>query len=84
MAIAPIPHSEKEEVPVHSGNKLQSGTPIRIIREPYFGRLGTVTGLPAQPQKVDSGAVVRVLNARLDDGEEVCVPRANVEIIATS
>lgn len=58
------------------------GTPIRVIREPYFGRLGEVTDLPPQPQTVDSGARVRVLKARLDGGEEVTVPRANVEIIA--
>jgi hypothetical protein len=32
---------------------------------------------------VDSGTEVRVLKAKLDDGEEVVVPRANVEIIAT-
>jgi hypothetical protein len=61
---------------------LAPGTPIRVIREPYFGRLGQVTGLPPQPQTVDSGAKVRVLQARLDDGQEVTVPRANVEIIA--
>jgi hypothetical protein len=61
---------------------LAAGTPIRIIREPYFGRLGAVTGLPSQPQTVDSGAKVRVLLAKLDDGQEVTVPRANVEIIA--
>ena len=61
---------------------LAPGTPIRVIREPYFGRLGKVTGLPSQPQTVDSGARVRVLQAKLDDGQEVTVPRANVEIIA--
>lgn len=62
---------------------LSVGTPIRVIREPYFGRLGAVTELPAQLMVVESGAEVRVLKARLDDGVEVCVPRANVEIIAS-
>ncbi|MFM9872650.1 MAG: hypothetical protein ACKVQS_04185 [Fimbriimonadaceae bacterium] len=70
--------------PVHSGNELKVGTPIRVIREPYFGQLATVTGLPAQLQVVESGAEVRVLEAKLDGGDVVCVPRANVEIIATS
>ena len=28
--------------------ELGVGTPIRVIREPYFGKLGTVTELPAQ------------------------------------
>ncbi|GAB4128834.1 MAG: hypothetical protein Fur0036_15590 [Fimbriimonadaceae bacterium] len=63
---------------------LEIGTPIRVIREPYFGQLGKVTELPSQLQVVESGAEVRVLRARLEGGEEVTVPRANVEIIATS
>ena len=61
---------------------LEPGTPIRIIREPYFGKLARVTALPPQPQVVPSGAVVRVLEAELEGGERVIVPRANVEIMA--
>lgn len=62
---------------------LSIGTPIRIIREPYFGKLATVTGLPPQLVKVGSGAVVRVLEAKLTQtNETVSVPRANVEIVA--
>lgn len=82
--IAPIEHAAGDVVPEGSGNVLGIGTPIRVIREPYFGQLGEVTGLPAQLQTVESGAEVRVLEAKLDSGEVVCVPRANVEIIATS
>lgn len=63
--------------------ELKVGTPIRVIREPYFGRLGTVTDLPSQLMVVESGTEVRVLKAKLDNGEEALVPRANVEIIAT-
>lgn len=66
-----------------SGQDLGVGASIRIIREPYFGRLGTVTDLPAQLMVVESGTEVRVLKAKLDNGEEVVVPRANIEIIAT-
>lgn len=63
--------------------ELKAGTPIRIIREPYFGMLGTVTDLPATLVVLESGTEVRVLKAKLESGEEVTVPRANVEIIAT-
>lgn len=66
------------------GSALEPGSAIRVIREPYFGLLGTVTELPSQLVTVDSGAEVRVLRARLDDGREVTVPRANVEIIAST
>ncbi len=82
--IAPIEHAASEAVPQHSSSMLEVGVPIRIIREPYFGKLGKVTGLPAQLHTVESGAEVRVLAAKLDDGRDVVVPRANVEIIATS
>ena len=62
------------------GQDLSIGTPIRVIREPYFGRLGQVAALPPELQQIPSGAMVRVLEADLD-GERVTVPRANVEII---
>lgn len=64
-----------------SGGALDIGVSIRVIREPYFGLLGKVTDLPSTLVKVDSGAEVRVLRAQLDDGRDVTVPRANVEII---
>ncbi len=62
---------------------LSVGTPIRLIREPYFGKLATVTALPPQLTVIGSGAEVRVLEARLADNSVVTVPRANVEIIET-
>lgn len=62
---------------------LAIGTPIRVIREPYFGLLGTVSGLPHELNQVESETMVRVLEARLSDGRSVVVPRANVEIIET-
>jgi hypothetical protein len=59
------------------------GTAIRIIREPYFGKLATVSALPPQLVRVGSGAEVRVLDATLNEnGAKVTVPRANVEIVA--
>jgi hypothetical protein len=57
------------------------GSPIRLIREPYFGQLATVTALPEEPQEIPTEAHVRVLTAKLSDGAAVTVPRANVELI---
>lgn len=74
---------EKAKEPDISAFELKPGASIRVIREPYFGMLATVTDLPSQLMVVDSGTEVRVLKARLEGGEEVLVPRANVEIIAT-
>ena len=75
----------RPEVPVAqeatSAGLLDLGTPIRIIREPHFGQLATVAALPSELQVVPSGAEVRVLEAKLESGEQVTVPRANVEIV---
>jgi hypothetical protein len=57
------------------------GDEVRIIREPYFGRLGRVKSLPPALQKIETEAKVRVMEVELKSGESVVVPRANVEII---
>jgi hypothetical protein len=61
---------------------LAPGLLLRVIREPYFGALGHVIELPPDLYIVETGSEVRVLKARLEDGREVIVPRANVEIIS--
>lgn len=61
---------------------LQVGTPIRIIREPYFGELARVVSLPPELNIIDSKSNVRILVAELEDGRKVTVPRANVEIVS--
>ncbi len=80
-----VPLSQQVEGAQEAGQatSLEEGTPIRVIREPYFGRLGKVVGLPPELKEVESGTLVRVLEAELDNGERATVPRANVEIIAT-
>ncbi|MFH0848624.1 MAG: hypothetical protein V1857_03905 [archaeon] len=57
------------------------GTPIRIIRDPYFGAIGRVASLPVELQIVETESDVRVVEVELEDGSKVIVPRANVEII---
>jgi hypothetical protein len=57
------------------------GSPIRCIRAPFFGRLGTVAALPPELQVLDSEAKVRVLEVDFGDGKKYTVPRANVELI---
>ncbi len=77
-----VPHDDMEGgVRSSSGQNLELGTPIRLIREPYFGQLATVAALPHEPVEIETGATVRILEANLGDGRVVVVPRANVEII---
>jgi hypothetical protein len=80
---SPIDNTSSSTPNTESG-QLIIGAPIRMIREPYFGLLGSVTALPSEPVKVESEAVVRVLQATLEDGRTITVPRANVEIIETA
>lgn len=60
---------------------LELGTAVRVIRDPYFGLIGTVAALPESPQVLGSGSKSRVLDVALESGETVTVPRANVELI---
>lgn len=61
---------------------LSVGSPVRLIRQPYFGQLAHITELPEQLEVIPTEARVRVARVRLDDtGEVVTVPRANLEII---
>jgi hypothetical protein len=58
------------------------GSTVRIIRNPYFGKLGSIASLPPEPARLDSGSKARVVSVRLEDfNHPVSVPRANVEII---
>ncbi|UCG62402.1 MAG: hypothetical protein JSV52_03705 [Candidatus Zixiibacteriota bacterium] len=60
---------------------LAIGSPVRVIRHPYFGRLGKVTDLPAPLHKLESESKARILEVEFDNGERAIVPRANVETI---
>lgn len=60
---------------------LDIGSPVRVIRHPYFGQLGTVSALPSPLQVLESGSKARVLEVTFDDGKKAIVPRANVELI---
>ena len=60
---------------------LEVGSSVRIIREPHFGKLGRVTELPVELQNLETEAQVRVLRVELSDGQQMTLPRANVEAI---
>ncbi len=66
-----------------AGGGLKVGDQIRIIREPYFGRICRVATLPAELHLLPTESKARVLEAELDDGQRVLVPRANVELLET-
>ena len=80
--IIPIPFKEEElKAKKRQIHGLQIGSTIRIIREPHFGEICKVSALPEELVVVESETKVRVLKAKMEDGIEVTVPRANVEAI---
>ena len=71
----------KKTADISSGAGLDIGIAVRIIREPHFGAIGKVVALPVELRKIETEALVRVLQVELEDKEIVALPRANVEII---
>jgi hypothetical protein len=60
---------------------LAVGSMIRVIRQPYFGRLGRVTSLPPELVALETEAKVRILEVDFGNGASTILPRANVEMI---
>ena len=60
---------------------LDIGRPVRIIRDPYFGVIGTISALPHEPAVLGSGSKARVLEVQFESGQRAMIPRANVELI---
>ncbi|TAL12305.1 MAG: hypothetical protein EPO02_02060 [Nitrospirae bacterium] len=57
------------------------GDPVRVIREPFFGHIGQVVGLPAELTGIPTESHVRVMEVMFSDGSRAVVPRANIEVI---
>jgi hypothetical protein len=81
--VVPLTGEEVAQQPETAGatGLLDVGRLVRIIRDPYFGLIGTVAALPPEPQVLGSGSKARVLEVALQSGQAVVVPRANVELI---
>jgi hypothetical protein len=81
--VIPVPggvqQKEKKEELENIG--LTIGYPVRVIRDPYFGKLGKVVGLPAALEKLESESSARVLEVEFADGKRAIIPRANVEML---
>jgi hypothetical protein len=71
----------KEKVVQEENLGLTIGSPVRVIRQPYFGKLGKVSDLPSKLQMLESESKARVLEVEFEDGKKSIIPRANVEMI---
>ncbi len=73
--------AEAERVQPEEPAGIAVGDTVRGIRAPWFGRLGTVKGLPVDPIVLASGSRARVMEVEFADGEIALLPRSNVEVI---
>jgi hypothetical protein len=79
-----VPHLEEVEAVLSEENLdagMTSGTRVRAIRAPHFGKLGKVFSLPTGLQQLETESKARVMEIEFDDGVRAIVPRANVELI---
>jgi hypothetical protein len=60
---------------------IRIGDPVRIIRDPLFGKIGEVSALPPDLQKIPTESDARVLEVRFPDGQVAVIPRTNIEVI---
>ncbi len=60
---------------------LKANDIVRVIREPFFGRIGKVKTLPSEPQQIETESKVRVLEVEFSDSSIAVIPRANVEMV---
>ena len=61
---------------------IQQGSLVRVIRAPYFGKIGEVEDLPSELQKMESETMVRVATVKINS-ESFIIPRSNLEMLET-
>ena len=67
--------------PLKEKGGIEIGDLARIIRDPLFGNIGKVVGLPSDLKTIETESSVRVLEIALPDGTVATIPRTNIEII---
>jgi hypothetical protein len=55
---------------------------VRIVRGPHMGETGTISGFPPRARRLETGAIVRGFEVRLETGEAMFVAQANVELFS--
>jgi hypothetical protein len=78
--LIPLEEGAPPPVPPAAPEGLRIGARVRIVRSPNFGRLARVVALPAEPSRLETESLVRVVEVEFEGGRErALVARANVE-----
>ena len=54
---------------------------VRVVRAPFFGKVGTVVELPSDLATLESETEVRIAKVKFENGDIEVIPRANLEMI---
>jgi len=76
-----VPRTVSERPPSPGRATLEAGTRVRVLRAPYENAIGQVVGVPPQPRRLGSGALVRGAEVDLDSEGRAFVPLENLEIM---
>ncbi len=80
--VIPLKKVSGKHKDIDTSTGITNGSLIRVIRAPYFGKMGRVVSLPNELQKMESETMVRVAEVEID-GNKMVVPRANLEMVET-
>jgi hypothetical protein len=72
--------SESAQLEARPAFAWEPGSHVRIVRGPYMGETGVVTGLSSGVTTLPSGCRARTIFVSLDSIEEISVAEANVEL----
>jgi hypothetical protein len=78
--IIPLPVSQEPDLPIDV-IELESGQTVRICRQPNLGEIGTVSRIRPGLTTLPSGLRAQVAEIKLENGDEILIPLANLEIV---